>query len=423
MVKLLLGVLLVGCGGGLEPNDGVSDTPTDNPTGDGQTLPVDARGAAWVAFQEGEGAWQVLEGEERYALELHPNAKYGVAHLCADEAAAAKVTEVSVTLTYATLAARSEVATPCSVDAPDPDFYTLSGQVSGLSGDETAYVDSEFGTSRVTSEGAYSLAGFTAGTYDLLVTVRDTPDTSDTSNPLSPPSKILVQKDISIQKDQTLDVDLSSATMTVLREVALDGARSGEEVYASVSLFTRRGASAALGFFADTLEESAGDEAVSFDYAALPTLGAGTEYRLLVESVLEDEGDLSSRALERTFTVPDDNTTFRLPDPLGTAELSLRDSLPELTWDAYAENADHRIVLEDSSNETEGETRYVIFLDDTWLAKTTYTLPDFSTLSGWQDAWTLGGNLFWELNARVEKEAEVVSVSRSSRFDTTSTMP
>ena len=411
----------MGCGGGLEPGDGTTDTPTDTPTGDGKTLFVGAEGAAWVAFQEAEGAWQVLEGEERYKLELRPGAKYSVAHVCADEADAAEITEVSVTLTHATLAVRPQIASPCAVDTSDPDFYTLSGEVSGLSGDETAYVDSEFGTSRVTSEGAYSLAGFTAGTYDLLVTVQDAPATSDTSDPLSPPSKVLVREEVAVEEDRTLDLDLKDATPTVVREVALNGARSGEELYASVSLVTERGASAELGFFADTLG-GAGDETetVTFDYAALPVPGAGTEYRLLVESVQENEGGFLSRTLERTFTAPDDNATFRLPDPLGTAELSLGDSLPELTWDAYAPSADYRVVLEDANGETEGETRYVILLDDTWLTESAYTLPDFSTLEGWQDAWTPGGDLFWELSAGVEKENEVVSVSRSSKLDAAS---
>ena len=394
--------LLVSCGG-LDPVDkpvkpiDEPDNPIDgpDPVPEGK-LRVGAQGAAWVAYQDGEGEWQVLSGQERYEVSIgDADGRYGAAQLCLDEA-----DEVSARLSYATLAKQAEVVTPCSSDETEPDFYTLFGTVSGLAAGETGLI---YGGSQVdlTQEDSdYSLAGFVAGDYDIVVSVHETADLS------KPPSKILL-KEVSIKEDQPLDLDLSEATQVQRQKVSLENTPDKGEVSGRVSLLTKRGTRAALGFTeGDTL---------TFDYAALPALS--TTYELQAQSLGEDEqGELVSRALTRTFTEPGD-LTLSLPDPLKAATLKLADGRPTLMWSAYTEGADYRVVFESGAEES--ETRYVVFLDHTWLGASvtdlSYTVPNFSGLSGWQETWTLdGAEPFWELTAQVEGEREVLSVGRSS---------
>ena len=44
---------------------------------------------------------------------------------------------------------------------------------------------------------------------------------------------------------------------------------------------------------------------------------------------------------------------------------------------------------------SEDETRYVASLTGAWLEDSAYTLPDFSGLPRWDDAWNLPSELFW----------------------------
>ena len=423
LTALLVGALLASCGGAGNP-----DQPNGEPEPGATDLTVGASGAAWAAYRDGDGAWQALEGEARYVLALeHPAGRYSVAHVCAAELDAGEeieaAREVTVSLLYATLAARSEVATPCA-DETESDFYTLSGAVNGLEADETGFVYGQFLADAVTADAReYSLVGFTVGEYDLLVTVPTaTPNTPGASESvLAPPSEVLVRRGIAVQGDETLNLDLGQAVPTTLKNVRVEGAPPDGEVSSSLSLTTLRGTSAQLGGFA-----TSGSETVSFDYAALSTLPEGTAYRLSVESFSEDErGERLSTSLQRTLTAPE-NLTLSVPDTLGAVALSSDEGRPTLTWSAYREGADYRIVFEDSSDDA-GETRYLVALDAAWLPSNTselsYTVPDFRELPGWNDAWTLGADLFWTLDARTESEREEVVVSRSSAVSAATSEP
>ncbi len=423
LTALLASALLASCGGA-----GNSDQPGGQPEPGTTDLTVGASGAAWAAYRDGDGAWQVLEGEARYVLALeHPAGRYSVAHVCASELDAGEeveaAREVTVSLLYATLAARPEVATPCA-DETESDFYTLSGTVNGLEAGETGLVYGQFLADAVTADAReYSLAGFTAGEYDLLVTVQttvqDTPDAP--ASVLTPPNEVLVRQGIAVQGDETLNLDLGQAAPTTLKNVRVEGAPPDGEVSSSLSLTTERGTSAQLGGFA-----ASGAEAASFDYAALPTLPEGTAYRVSVESFSEDErGERLATSFQRTFTAPED-LTLSVPDTLGAAALSSDEGRPTLTWSAYREGADYHAIFEDS-NDDAGETRYLVALDAAWLpssaSELSYTVPDFRELPGWNNAWTLGSDLFWTLEARTESEREEVVVSRSSAVSAATSEP
>ncbi len=411
---IFLTVWLTSCGASEEPHQ-----PEQPGTGAAK-LSVEASGAVWVAYRDGEGAWQVLRGspesadEERYTLELKDaETRYGVAHVCADEAG-----EVNVVLSYATLAEGASVATPCPSDEADADFYTLSGSLSGLAEGETARVYGEFLADKVTSaENTYALAGFTAGVYDLLVTVQRA---SATPDEFSPPKEMLVRRDIAVQNDKVLDLDLGQAVSTSIRNVTIDNVASGSEVSSSVSLVTERGASAELGAFVT----EAAQTAFSFDYAGLTAPTDRAVYHLSVGSFSEEAGGaLLSRSLRRTFAAPE-NVTLSLPEPLGAAELRSEEARLKMIWRTYAADASYTLTLEDSSETS--ETRYVVALSAPWLldaaseAELSYPLPDFSALPGWSETWTLGADPFWKLSAHVERGDEAFSVSRSSAVSASS---
>ena len=381
----------------------------------------------WVAYRDGDGAWQVLEGEARYMLELeHPEGRYSVAHVCAaglDEGAGEEVArEVTVSLLHTTLAAHPSVPTPCAdetEDGTEKDFYALSGIVKGLEAGETALVYSAFLADAVTADApGYSLAGFTTGEHDLLVTVQQ-PAQETPSAEATPPSKVLVRRGVAVKGDETLDLDLSRAIPTTFKRVDVTDVTPGSEVSSSLSLVTERGTSGALGaIFSERLDA----EAFSFDYAALPALPEGTTYRLSVESFSEDaQGQRLSTSLERTFMASED-LALSLPETLGMAELSSDGGRPTLTWSAYREGADYTLVFE-SSDDDAGETRYLVALGAAWLPPGArdlrYTLPDLSDLPGWGDTWELRTDLFWSLSARAERENEVVTASRSSALPET----
>ncbi len=397
LLTVLLG-LLAGCGGaGDEPGGGGEPDGGPEKQPGGTELIVETAGAAWVAYREGEGAWQVLGAGERHTVRLeNATGRYGVAHVCLDEA-----DEVAATLFYAALAERAEVATPCSgEDDAETAFYTLSGAVSGLAAGEAARV---YGASQtdIVSENAYRLVGLTEGEYDLLVTVQ-----ADSS---SPPSEVLLTE-VAVSGDKTLDLALGKAVSTELNTLTVEGVAEGDEVASSLSLTTKRGTSAELGSLFGVAEKTS----LSFDYGALPKLADGAFYRSSVERFSVDqsadggEENLFS-SLERTFTDPQD-FTLSVPAPL-QAEVSLEGGRPLATWQAYEDGADYRATFENLSEED--ETRYDVFLDSTWLEGPSYLLPDFSDLPGWDDAWTLSTDLFWDFAAQVEKENEKVVSSRS----------
>ena len=204
LLAVLVTAALTSCGG------------MENPDAN---LTVEAGGAAWTAYRDGDGAWQVLAGEARYVLELgHPEGRYSVAHVCAaglDEGAGEEGTgeevarEVTVSLLHATLAARPNAPTPCATETEgeteETDFYALSGTVSGLEAGETGLVYSAFSADAVTPDApGYSLAGFAAGEHDLLVTVRTGQETP--SAEATPPSEVLVRRGVAVKGDAALNL-------------------------------------------------------------------------------------------------------------------------------------------------------------------------------------------------------------------------
>ena len=420
-LTLLLAVTLASCGGAEGPGSGTDgDEPTEDqpggqPEGQPGKLTVDAAGAAWVAYRGGEGAWQVLAAggaDERTVLEPdNPEGRYGVAYVCADEEG-----EVTVRFTYAVLAERPALTARCGAnDDAEVEFYALSGTLSGLSEGEAGFVYGAFSEDRVSADDAnYRLAGLGEGEYDLVATAQNAFESGAAA---APPSRMLIRSGVSVEGDRTLDLDLARATPTTSQKVTVEAVPAETQLSGNVSLLTERGTRAELGAFsAEGVQPS-----LSFDYAALPVeTPAGFSYRLLLESFSEDEaGERLSRSLARTFETPD-NFTLSLPDPLGAVEVAPEEGRLTTSWRAYGEDADYGLSFEGQGGEEEAETRYLITLDAAWLPDSeemSHTLPDFSKLEGWDEAWNLSADPFWRLSAHVEREGDV-TVSRSSALAT-----
>ena len=273
-------LLLAGCGGsegglGGGPNepggeDELNGEPESPPDG---AIFIETQGSVWSAYRDGDGAWRVLQSAKaRHTISVeNAGGRYAVAHVCLDEAET-----VTAALLYATTAARPEILSPCtSQGEDDPEtFYTLAGTLNGLAAGETGRVHGAAQTDVADgSDNTYSLAGLTEGTYDLLVAVY-----ADLS---APPREVLLSEEVSVTGDRTLDLALEEAAPTTLKTLTVEGA-SGDEVSSSVTLVTERNTRAELGTLAAT---SDAEDALSYDYAALPSVPEGTRYYLSVESV------------------------------------------------------------------------------------------------------------------------------------------
>jgi hypothetical protein len=147
----------------------------------------------WVAYQDGDGAWQraTSDGAGVYTLVL-ANRAYGLAYACPGPDG------VDVAIYHATTDEIPALAMRCFIDAP---MITVSGTVTGsVAGRSVAVFIGDRSASATGPELAYSRT-VAPGVHDVLVVEAD---------PIAP-RRVHVLRGVDLTSDTTLDIDLSGA--------------------------------------------------------------------------------------------------------------------------------------------------------------------------------------------------------------------
>ena len=402
-------------------------------------LVLETREAAWVAYQDGEGAWQALargetetqtpgalpgvarvknrpasartyvnqhatSGKQRMVetrgevAVIPPTAdfvaedvqadvrtlaiedaegRYGVATLCVNPERG----DVEVEILYYTLREVSSLYVACSFDDDEaPADYALRGRIKGVGEEEIATVFA--GADNATVDGlepAYTLE-LPQDSYDVVAAKYEGASATPNS---------FITKEVTLDADKTLDLDFTGpdALVADVKTIKVDGVKRRDTLRGSVTLVTASGTLVNVGDL---------DRDVIGSYAAVPAAKALEDalYTVQVDDVdiSEDRTAGTARTVLRTLMRPDD-LTLTLPPPFGPVEITVQAAGPYLypaaQWQAYAGNDGYNLFYRQRD---EVETNYYIFQSPGWLRSDesySYTLPDWSALADWRDAWSL----------------------------------
>lgn len=372
-------------------------------------LTLGGRGSSYLAYQDGSGAWQPLTtrlseaAPHRLSL-ADPQGRYGVMNLCLDDATG----NLSVNVQHGTLAETPVVAANCASGAATPaGAVGVAGQVGGLEPGEYGNVYLGDASALVDSAAPRHRLELPAARYDLIAT-KYAPDERV-------PSRLVFEPGLVVGGAMTTaDVDFGGpyAFDPEPGMLLLAGVRPDELLSGSVEVVTETGTAALLG------EYQGGN---TLPYASIPAeVLRGAQLRAEVQSFSYNDRTKagSSRSLTRTFaagTAP----LLRLPQPIAAPLLRLRGETGlrvTARWRAYPAAAG--VYAQFYSQIRDGRSfSYRLSQSSAWLAgqSFSYTLPDFSALPQWQEAWNLarGAAIFWDVSFRRETPTTTLFASRS----------
>lgn len=372
-------------------------------------LTVDGRGSSYLAYQDGSGAWQALSTQLSEAapqkLSLtDPQGRYGVMNLCLDDASG----NLSVNVQHGTLAETPVVTASCATGAArEASVVGVSGLVRGLEPGEYGNVYLGGASALVDSAVPRHRLELPPARYDLIAT-KYAPDKRV-------PSRLVFEPGLVVGgATTTADVDFGGpyAFTPEAGILRLAGLRRGELLSGSVAVVTETGTAALLG-------EYQGGSVLP--YARPPAVVLrGAQLRAEVQSFSYDGRTKagSSRSLTRTFA-GDTTPLLRLPPPLAAPLLRLLGEAPlrvAARWRAYPGAAG--TYTQFYSQIREGRSvSYRLSQTSAWFAgrPLSYTLPDFSALPEWREAWGLerGEAVFWDVSFRRETQNATLFASRS----------
>lgn len=347
--------------------------------------------ADFVAFQDGNGAWQVAQGTGgHYTLNVTDNdGRYGVAVVCVSDG------RVDVRIYHATRNEVNEFTVECE-SPPPQNFVTVSGTVSGLGANDYAnvYLGQGLGFA-YPGTGIYSLQT-APGTYDLIAT-RYSGQTGSLDG-------VLIRRNVNATANTTQDIDFGSgeAFAPELHTVTVLGGTG--ELGGNVSFRSSGKTVASVGItFGETVR-----------FAGIPTnRQVGNDYHVLSVS---DLGAGGLRSVMRYFKAPTD-FTVSLPDAFTSPQVTTAATTPYVrltaSWNVYPDAQAYNLVFQPAMVGPEGRASkrsrqqgagvlWYVGLSKDWLgANSSYTLPDFSGLNGWNNAWGLpaGRGIDWQVFA------------------------
>jgi hypothetical protein len=324
----------------------------------------------FIAFQDGSGAWQIPQGSGQYTLTINdPQGKYGLVIVDLTP-------EPEVNIIHATVNELSEIN--FVLEAPPANLVTVSGTVSGLGANERALI-AMGGFEASPPSNTYSLQ-VPPGTYDLIAT-------KVTSG--MQVNKVFIQRNISVSGNTTINIDFNSpnAFDPETHNAAVGGV-SGETVVGGVEFRSHNGTLISTGVVSGVLQ---------FPFAGIPSSKQfGNDIH---QFFAEASTTTSSRRIERYFKAPID-LSVTLPAPFGNATVTVATTTPytrlTASWDAYSGAQAY------FAHFGLGQVDWFVGLSAGWLGgQRTYTLPDLSGVSGWNNNWGLptSGTIDWEVGA------------------------
>lgn len=347
---LVIPLTLTGCGGG-------GGTSGGNGGGTGSTVSLTITGAEWVAFQDGkDGAWRTLSSASGSVPVSDAAGRYSVAWTCPGD-------KTTVYLVHTTRAETPSLSATCGPATP-PAEVNVTVSVGGLNGG-----------SALTGIGEVPFVNdqtkpVPAGSYDVI-SVRSSSGV---------PNRLWFHPNQSFTQDTTYTVDFNASDSPLRRVVDINagtatvsGADPSEQV--TGQLFYVSGTRSTLISIGTVLGEGTLMHYPIFPSSVAP---AGTLFRLnaigtgrgvvLVQSSFGDTVNLTlpSSFTSASFTSSSTGSVTVTVDGLSYAE----------TPDAY------------SLSLSQGNLRWNVLFTQAWLGTdTTYTTPDLTNLSGWNNSW------------------------------------
>lgn len=373
----------------------------------------------FIAFQDGNSPWQLAQGTGgQYTLTINdPNGRYGLVIVCVSTTGLDSQTEVEVNIIHATIDELSQINHVCE-EAPPTNFVTVSGTVSGLGSDEVAIIAIGGSQTFVYARygNTYSLQ-VPPGTYDLIAGKFP-------KQHMGVANRALILRNITVSGNTTINVDFNSpdAFAPIIRNAVIDGILSEETAIGEVSFRSHNGTEVMTGSEFEGLPPT-----IRFPFASIPTdKQFGNDIHQLVGVTFSET---SSRLIERYFKAPID-LSVTLPPPFGNAFVTVAMTNPytrfTASWDAYSgaqayfaqfgdeeygvAMARRRLVSNPQPSRARKRSQQAISrfwfvgLSTGWLnGQSSYTLPDFSGLSGWDNNWGFPARsqVPWEVGAVV----------------------
>lgn len=346
--------------------------------------------ALWVAYQNGDDAWQSLTGSGgNYSFNVsNSKGKYGVVVVCTAGPASAPL--IVLTYQFTTNETTDFRATCGSYYGPTATgALSLSGKVKGLAGSATGNIT--MGTTATNAyipsptvsqnNPDYQISNLVSGKYNLSASRNPTGVNGTT------PDKMIILRDINLTANTSLDLDFEGS-----EAFALEGTYTIDVNGSPVNSIS---AGYTIGYATNTpLGYTSTKD--SLIYSRVPASQSQTTdlYMAVVTSGITYVSPINKFSI-RYFSNPQ-NITLNLPADLVTNfDFSFTTNYvrPKISWRL----SDAAQVLVFDYGGTLNTMSWTHYVTPGWLEDATeYIPPEFSSVQGWQDAWkvTRGQSVF-----------------------------
>lgn len=364
--------------------------------------------ADFVAFQDGDGAWQAAQGSGGvYQMNVSdPGGRYGLA-IAYTEVGHGTGSSSHVQIFHATVQEVAEIRWDAG-DPPATSTVTVSGTVTGPAGNYAMIAMRQAQTS-----------AFAGATYSLSVA----PGVHDLAAALFPgfdkAERLVLRRGVQVAADTTIDISFDSA-----------------EAFAPVS-FTA-GVEGGAGTFGGAVLSFTTAGGTTVPLVQLFETDLGNLQLGGVPASKQQEGDIHNltvfsygerRTAIRYFKQPN-NLTVTLPPPFGDVSVTSAGETPYLRltaqWQPYQDAQGYYMIFTSETPQVSGRSRQVtttawsVNLSSGWIGGgSSYTLPDLSGVPGWDNKWGLvlvpGGWVSWEVGALTSNMALSDAINREGR--------
>jgi hypothetical protein len=352
-LMLLVTLPLIHCGGGGERENTLRiETMIES-------VPASAD---WIACQDGSGAWTPLtpRGTGIYETKVTSGSgKYGVA------IAHSANNATRVRIVHATIWEIRHLSLEIGNAAPSVVNHRISGTVSGVISGQAGYFGVKDNSDSGLGVASYILSNVAPGTYDLLG-MRGVGDVID---------RMILFRDLEVKADTVRSMDFEGADSfaPVRFDITLNDGGSGRRV--GWELITDRGTTIRRSLNAATMS--------GFGFPAAKSR-PGDLYTAWGQEVFNPGTGEQVRYSQVCFRAPTSQTLSLPPAFDGTVTDAAISPYVRLKadWSPYPGVSHYRMEATRSSH------NWRVILTAGWAdGETSYTVPDFQSVAGWNNLW------------------------------------
>ncbi len=323
--------------------------------------------ADWAAYEE-NGAWKVIESKT--FVFIPKTEKYGVAVHCSNDG-------FSTTYIYQyTKSELPEVPIVCGGETTEK-YYRVEGSVSGVTGNDMVSVSIGGAQTMLFGNGSYAIDDVTEGKHDVLAV-----ETELTNQKIV---KFGLHRDIDVDHNLT-GIDVALDISSVEHTFTTTGS------YGHVSFHSKNGSSFSL--IGDKTWYALTSGTVEGDVYKFMDMVFDANLSKMIEEGLDARNDPGDKSMD-VKSVADFNVTVdeALYTTFSNLNYTPASTSPEM----------RRMWLMESQSKEEIKKFAMVFISKGWLeGATSYTMPDFTGLSGWQDIWSFESGKETQWSAMVE---------------------